>query len=519
MQFCLKSGSIRVDVLGLLEQQQGWLVQRLTIERLASLILFILLFALAIQVPIDTDTWWHLRSGEKTLHDGAILREDIFSFTQNGKDWINHSWGAQIILYGLYKLTGGTDDPASSGTIGLALYTATLATLSMFLIYRMCAGNVYSRMFVMVLGAATAAVFWSPRPQMVSFLFGTITLYLLYLFRYKQVDRLWLLPALMVLWVNFHAGFAIGFIILFGFIAGEGLQWLLDRDDALTLADFRRLAIVTVVAILALSLNPFGPRMMLYPFDTAGIQVLNLFIQEWRSPDFKNPQTWPFIAMVGLLMMLAGRTSAKPRYSDLALAAGTAALALWSARNISLFAIVATPLLSRFVENWLQERNWVITPTQTITPRMAQLNAVILALVAFAALAQMGNTLAPDSVKELQEEYLPVAATHYIQENQPPGPMFNDYNWGGYFIFTLPNYPVFVDGRTDLYGDDFLTDYIRALLGAEEWRDVLDDNNINLVVIQEATALATLLRESPETWQLLYEDDLAIIFGRVTERE
>ncbi len=194
-------------------------------------------------------------------------------------------------------------------------------------------------------------------------------------------------------------------------------------------------------------------------------------------------------------------------------------MALWSARNISVFAIVATPLLSRLLENWLQERHWTIRPTQTISPRMARLNAILLGIIVLAAVAQVGNTLSSENVAELHTDYLPVGATAYLQENQPPGPMFNDYNWGGYFIFALPEYPVFVDGRTDLYGDVFLTDYIRAILGAEEWRSVLDEHAINLVVIQKATALATLLRDASSTWQLLYEDDLTVIFGRVSERE
>ena len=488
-----------------------------TIERLAIWILFILLFALAVQVPVDTDTWWHLRSGEQTLEDGAVLNTDIFSHTRAGEDWVNHSWASQVILFGFYKITGGNGDPADTGTIGLAIYTAILATISMWLIYRMCVGSIYSKMFVLVLGASTAAVFWSPRPQMFSFLFGIVTLYLLYLYRYKNVDRLWLLPLLMVFWVNLHAGFAIGFIILLGFIAGEVIGRLLNTEDALEWRDIGRLGLIAVVSLFALSINPYGPRMMLYPFDTAGIQVLNLFIQEWRSPDFKIPQTWPFIAMVGLIITFSARSDTKIKWSELALVGGTLALALWSSRNISTFAIVATPMLARQVDGWLNMRDWAIQPSQTATKQQTRLNYAILGLILFAALAQIGNTLAPKNVEEIHEVLLPVDATAYIRENQPPGPMFNDYNWGGYFIFTLPDYPVYVDGRTDLYGDEFLKDYIRAILGAQEWRNVFESRDINLIVIQEATALATLLREDSDTWELTYEDDIAVIFERRTQ--
>src|SRR5262249_27914513 len=157
------------------------------------------------------DIWWHLRAGQYTLTQGMIYT-DPFSFTKLGVEWTNQSWGAQIILYGIWQI---------AGNFGLAIYTAGLATLGMWFVYRMSAGSVYLRAFALVIGAATAAVFWSPRPQMFSFLFSTVILYLLYLHKRKKVDRLWLIPPLMLIWGNIHAGFSIGFIFLAGSIAGE----------------------------------------------------------------------------------------------------------------------------------------------------------------------------------------------------------------------------------------------------------------------------------------------------------
>jgi hypothetical protein len=339
----------------------------------------------------------------------------------------------------------------------------------------------------------------------------------LYLTKYHNARRaVWAIPLVMVLWVNLHAGFAIGFILLFGFLIGEAVGKLLDPDEPHTLAwpHLRTLAFATVAGILALSLNPFGPRMIFYPFETAGIQTLNLFIQEWMSPNFKMPQTWPFVLLLGAIIVLAGRTQSRLAWSDLALVTGTLALALWSSRNIAVFAIVATPLAARQLDAWLTERGWQLEPSTHLSPRMIRLNWVLLAVVVLGALAKIGTTLASEEVREVHEEFLPVGAVAYLDENQAAGPMFNDYNWGGYFIFTLPAMPVFVDGRTDLYGDDFLEDYIRAILGAEEWRQPLDEYDIQLVVIQDDSALATLLREHPTEWRLVYEDDLSVIFER-----
>ncbi len=134
-------------------------MRQLTIERAAVIILFMLLFALATRIPVDTDTWWHIRSGEYTLTQGMIYA-DPFSFTKAGEPWINHSWGAQIALYAIWQI---------AGNFGLAVFVAGLATAGMWFVYKMSAGSAYLRAFAIVLGAATAAVFWSPRPQMFSF--------------------------------------------------------------------------------------------------------------------------------------------------------------------------------------------------------------------------------------------------------------------------------------------------------------------------------------------------------------
>ena len=131
--------------------------RQLTIQRLMIAILFILLFVMAVRVPIDTDTWWHIRSGEYIVQNKEIPKTDPFSYTRYGHDWIDHSWGSQLVMYGAYDLFGGGTAPGDSGNIGLALYTAALATLGMAFVYLMCDGNVYVRAFMVVLGKGLPA--------------------------------------------------------------------------------------------------------------------------------------------------------------------------------------------------------------------------------------------------------------------------------------------------------------------------------------------------------------------------
>lgn len=480
-------------------------MRQLTIERAAGIIIFALLFALATRVPNDTDTWWHIRSGEFTLTQGMIYA-DPFSFTKAGEPWINHSWGSQIILYGAWRI---------AGNFGLAIYTAAFATAGMVLLYRMSEGSVYLRSFALVIGAATAAVFWSARPQMTSFFLSTVILYLIHLYKRKQIDRLWWIPVMMLVWGNLHAGFSIGFILLGGTIAGEILGNLFapTAENRISWAHLRKLLLVTVVSVAALVINPYGLQMLSVPFQTVSIGALQDFIQEWNSPNFHERQTWPFIALLLGVFGAAGFSSKRLDVTDFVLLAGTAFMGLLAGRNIAVFAVVATPILTYHLDALLTERGWVLQPMKRVTPRMGRLNAILVGVLVFAALLKVLVVLDRETVYEGQKLSLPLDAVAYLNAEQPAGPMFNSYNWGGYLLFAAPQYPVFVDGRTDLYGDEVLTTYLNTARGGDDWRDTLTEYDINLVVVEAQSGLARALSEEPG-WTLDYSDDLAVIYTR-----
>ncbi|MEP7294433.1 MAG: hypothetical protein ABI835_21765, partial [Chloroflexota bacterium] len=462
-------------------------LSRLTIERSMIIILFALIFALAARVPVDTDTWWHIRSGEYTLTHGMITA-DPFSFTKVGEAWTNHSWGSQIVLYGAWKL---------GGALGLSVYMAALATAGMVFIYKMCEGSSYMRAFALILGAATAAVFWSPRPQMFSFLLSAVVLYILYLYRRKQIDRLWLIPVIMAVWGNLHAGFSIGFIFLAGVIVGETIGRVFNpQGESLSWRGIRKLVIISLISVAALVINPYGLQMLLVPFQTLSIGALRDFIQEWNSPNFQGRETWPFVALLLGVLGAAGASSRRISWTDFVLVSGTAFMALLAGRNIAVFAVAATPVLTYHLDSILTERGWTLKPVQHVTSRKARLNLIIVVVVLLGCLAKVLLILEPKSLAKDMRDHLPVDVAAYIESAQPPQPMFNSYNWGGYLMFAVPDYPVFVDGRTDLYGDAFLTQYLQTAVGGDGWQQTLDEYGINTVVIEQGSGLARRLRDA-----------------------
>jgi len=486
-------------------------LRSLTLPRLVTAITFIAIFVMAVRVPLDTDTFWHLRAAEWMVEQRQLLRTDIFSHTRAGQDWINHSYLSQLLLYGSY---------AALGDLGLSLYVAVLATAGMAFVYRLFSGDVFVRAFVMVIAAATAAVFWSPRPQMVSFFLAAVVLYLLHRYLFDGVDRLWFIPPIMLLWANSHGGFAIGFILMVLALAGEMLRVIFEvalRGQPLELAGIKRLVVVGLVSAALVPLNPYGPQMLLYPFRTVGIGVLRDFIQEWRSPDFHQVAVWPFAWMLLGLIAAVGLSPRRLDWRDLTLTTGTGYLALLAGRNLSVFAIVAAPVLSHHVYDWLAERGWLLRPERIPAHGLFLVaNWLILTLVLVAGGAKIALALEPDTIAEARADALPLDAIAYLEEERPPGPLFNSYNWGGYLIWAARDYPVYVDGRTDLYDDELLRVYLSIYFASEEnWSASLDEAGINLVLVEPGSPLSRVLAVE-SGWERAFSDEKAVIYTRET---
>jgi hypothetical protein len=109
----------------------------------------------------------------------------------------------------------------------------------------------------------------------------------------------------------------------------------------------------------------------------------------------------------------------------------------------------------------------------------------------------------------------PIKAVEWIKVNQPHGNMFNSYNWGGYLDWHLPEYPVFVDGRTDLYDDQVLNEYLEVTHGNQGWNQILDKYGVNFVFIESESLLSKILSTS-KSWELVYQDNLAVVYMRAS---
>jgi hypothetical protein len=282
------------------------------------------------------------------------------------------------------------------------------------------------------------------------------------------------------------------------------------------------------VSLLVVAINPYTWRMWLYPFQTVGIGALRDYIQEWQSPNFHLTHAQPFIFMLLLIVVALGRAKRYADWTDLTMVGLWMAWALFAARNIAIFGLVTTPILARYADlAWTRQWEvWGYTRVpfsntgkkRTYTPRLViYFNWLLLILIIIAATIKIILPLTPQTNLDAEQKNLPYEAVEFIKTNRPSGPMFNSYNWGGYLMFKLwPDYPVYIDGRTDLYGDAFVRRYIEAMVAGDAWQDILDEDGINLVFVEKNSTLAKFLRQN-SGWKEIHTDKMASIFERVTE--
>ena len=491
----------------------------LSTARLATAILFVALFAMAVQFPAGNDTWWHLRAGQVTLQTGHILQTDLFSHTRYGQSWVNHSWLSQVILYWLF-------DQLSYA--GLELWVRGIVTATFVLVFLQMKGNAFVRAFVTMLAAATSAVIWAARPQLLSFLLTAAVAHVLYLYKWEGVNRLWVLPPLFVLWVNLHAGYALGFMVLAGYLVGEVLNHALNLvapsdTPVIDWPGLGHLLGISLLSALLLVINPNTTRMWTYYLDTVGIGALQDFIQEWQSPDFHPIHMQPFIWLLLATLAAIGLSEQRPDASDLTLIAMFAYAALLAGRNIAPFALVTAPVLSRHVtatlNSWRRKaaeegRLRLRGLRRRPTPLLGALNWGILFLVIALGVANVWRPLWTDLNERRQEERYPMEAIQWIEENDPPGRMFNPYNWGGMLIWRLwPEQRVFVDGRTDLFGDEVLGEYITVQAAQPGFDEILDKYGVGFVLARPHDPLSTVLACTGD-WEHGYKDGQAVVWLR-----
>ena len=468
----------------------------LTTRRTFLAVLFLGLVAMAARNVIDPDVWWHLRTGEYIAQHKSVQHTDPFSYTRAGQPWVTHEWLTELALYELQL---------HAGFGSLTLLFAAITSIAFFLLYLRCGPAAYLAGIATLVAAWATVPLWGVRPQILSLLLTS--LWLLILERAENNPRIlwWTLP-ITLLWVNLHAGFALGLVLSCLFLAGELIEWrLAPRGTSFpkTNAHLSKAALILLLDCLLVPLNPNGLRMFAYPIQTLRSTTMQNYIAEWASPNFHHPEYWPllFIILATFAAFIWSRTPLRPR--DLILLLVGVYASLISIRMIPLFVLIVTPLIARRLGNWPH------TPPQRDSSLRTTLNLLIILAMAAFATVRLAEVIHRQPEAEARE--FPARAVAYLQRHPPAGHIFNLYDWGGYLIWKLyPTTAVFIDGRADLYGSDLLHDFADLYQFKGSWQQLLQRWQIQAVIVPPNSALAIGLQSAPG-WTVDYEDSQAII--------
>jgi hypothetical protein len=321
----------------------------------------------------------------------------------------------------------------------------------------------------------------------------------------------------MLLWVNLHGGVILGFIFLGIYWLGNAAGALFFSGSARQVHKDRFLALTSIALVCGLfSLaNPYGFHALLFPFQTVSQQFLIDVVQEYLSPNFHDGLPFKYLLFLTIGILAVSR--AKVSLIELILVLFFTYMALYSARHIPLFAIVVAPILARHMHVMLQKSD--VTLIKLFNSRSTNLNLLdaqlkghlwpVVSLVAVCLLANTGAIRF-----SFDESKAPVAAVDFLHKEKLDGNMFNGEQFGDYVIYTAwPQYKVFIDGRSDMYGSDHVRQYFKVVGIQPGWKETLDRYNINFVLTNANSPLSVLLGQT-DTWRIIYADNTADIFIR-----
>jgi hypothetical protein len=485
-------------------------IKLLDTSRVCVLVVVLGLLVLGSRGITDPDFWWHLRNGQLIVQTHSLVRTDPYSFTRFGDRWINHEWLSDVLIFTIYRFSGFT---------GLIFTFAAIITATFLLVYCRCPGRPYLAALITVWGAETSILSWGVRPQMFTLLLAAIFLLILDRSDRKPAVLWWTVP-LTVVWVNLHAGYALGISLLLLALVGDVIEADFASQASPRSSAGRGILMLVIAACLAVvPFNPNGFRLYSYPIETLRSRAMQAYISEWFSPDFHAAKYLLFLAMVLATLVLLLITTRRPRIREMVLLCATLLEALRSVRHIPVFVVIAVPILCGLAEGSLESCGIIHFFEQRkkhVTSAGAVFNAMI--LIAFAVFTFARVRQVTLEQPQVEAQHFPAGAVQFIRAARPPEPILNHYNWGGYFIWKLyPDYRVFIDGRADVYGDSFMRDFGASYYLTDDWRNALKTWQIRTIVLPPDTPLVSAMKLEPG-WVRLYADSQAVVLACVQDK-
>lgn len=498
----------------------------------AVTLLFLFLFGQGGSVLLgDSDTGWHIRTGEWIVQHLAVPRQDLFSFSKPGGEWFAWEWLSDVLFAVAHRY---------AGLAGVVLLAGLAIALTYALLYHFMARRGSSALLaagLTLVAACAGSLHWLARPH----LFGWI----LALVFYQMLDQtpaehrslLWLVP-LTALWANLHASFVMGLFLVACYGVGELLRAVFaGGEDALalrrrSLGCARRYGLLLAACSTASLLNPYFFRLHEHILAYLRNSFILTQVSEFLPPNFHSSPARFFE-----VLLLAGVGSTvwalrRGRYAETLLVIAFAHLSLQSARYVPLYAILAAPLIASALTEavrahhagrlplWLQnflagfDEFSIEMGEMDHQPHWHALPVLATGLVALLLWSPAARRALPGFHAAFDPKVFPVAAADYLEKTSFAGNVFSTDQWSSYLIYReFPRERVFLDGRTDYYGEQVAATYRSLLAAGPAWEQTLEQYGVDAAVLPADSPLAGALAGSAR-WKAAYHDGVAAVFSR-----
>jgi hypothetical protein len=460
------------------------------------------------------DLWWQIRAGEWMLANGSVMSFDVFSFTKLGHQWINHEWGSEIVFYLIYNCFG---------IAGLIFMKCSALMLAVVFLWRCCRRLLKNPAIAAFLVCAAIWVIMtraSVRPHIFSLTFLSLIWYLLTAFREDSPRKnLLYIPLIELLWVNLHGGAFLGVVLFFLVLLGYELDTrFFKRGGGVGKFPW----IVFALTVGAMFINPFTWHAFTFPFEHLSMTTIIQMTEEWQSP-FSSQwsgllavRIWMGLMFLSILMVL--RRVRQLGFSYLLCAFFAVVVGMMAVRNLAISIIILLPVacaaLGQTVPSICSEDGRFRAKVGVIIYPLIIVSALALAYFGVPRSDGAGEISWVRPAIGVNEKATPAEAVAFLKKNNINGKVFNDLGLGGYLI--LNDIPVFIDGRTPLYGDDFFKTWYVACRDPRVFHYLSKKYGVDMVMlmadrIDDYRELHKFLIAYP-SWKPVYLDGSAVIY-------
>jgi hypothetical protein len=463
----------------------------------------------------DGDTGWHIRTGQYILDHHSVPTQDLFSFSRPGAPWFAWEWLTDV-TYALSFQAGGLKAIVLIAGLMIALF-ATL--LLRYALWR--GANVLVAAFTTLLAVGASSMHFLARPHLFTLLLLPACLWLVEADRRHNTRWLWALIPVTALWTNLHGGFVIFLACLGLLVVANALESALGEARW---PQIRRYSGLFLGCSLASLLNPYGVQLHVHIFEYLQADWIKNVVQEFQAPTFRSEGQLQFEALLLAGLIAIGFLVRRRLFAEALWVLFLAHSSLISVRHAPLYATVAAPLIACEISEWW--RAGVTGMQKSSTLRILyQLGADMAPGFRrtswWPAVLILGLAMLDAPLKwphDFPTELFPTAMVHQHAGLIASGRLLTPDQWGDYIIYSFyPGQKVFVDGRSDFYGEKLGREYIRLLQASYDWRAILERYGFTVALLPVDWPLASLLKSDP-SWRVVQDDTKVILFERVSRQ-